>query len=223
MALIESDLARKRMRFTGIALCVASGISLVSLKVFGGQYLRTLAPIASGLLIFGLFLWGLARPAPARTVRYWRAQWWGMLIAVISIGIFCLSVGAWNLVEGNASEHWPQVSGIVLSSRIARQDGGHGRNYSAEIAYRYELSGTAYIGSRVSFWEQSFDRPASGQSTVDRYPTGKKITVFYSPHHPDRAVLEPGTTGEAWLASAIGVVASFFALCLIINKNKDYP
>lgn len=68
-------------------------------------------------------------------------------------------------------------------------------------------------------WRSSSEDKA--QTTIDRYPVGKRVQVYYSPESPSVCVLEPGITftikNYFWilfmsLSTLLGLVIIFFML-----------
>jgi len=107
---------------------------------------------------------------------------------------------------------WPQVEGVVLprssneADRRAIKDG---------IRYEYRVDGHNYIGTRVMAEEDVFYPEMHKQ-----YPIGSRITVFYNPGNPRRAVLVPDLSKEVVMGllligvlfTGIGVIAVRFGL-----------
>jgi hypothetical protein len=95
--------------------------------------------------------------------------------------------------EARRSRHWPAVMGWVICSQ-ARQVPTHtGYVYSAEIAYAYTVGATRYVGRRVRFAQPGYGPGAQrdwSALTVQRYPVGQPMAVYYDPRRPERAVLE---------------------------------
>jgi hypothetical protein len=137
-------------------------------------------------------------------------------------GLLAFGVGVWNLTRSLQSAHWPASEGTILSGEIKYRtssiinDNTHNyvnnihddASYSAEITYRYQVAENDYTGTRLAYgaWSSS---AAYAQGVLARYPNGKKVSVYYSPSHPEQAVLEPGIHGGTWICFVVGVVFIF--------------
>ena len=123
------------------------------------------------------------------------------LIAVFVGYSFAYYFGTDTIEMAKKSKSWPAVEGVIESSRIANSDG----MYSTDIRYSYIVNGQTYRSSNVWFGgdiRSSNSKPAT--ETVDRYPSGKRVSVHYDPLHPEIAVLEPGAFFSTYFTFLIG-------------------
>lgn len=81
-----------------------------------------------------------------------------------------------------------------------------GITYHAEVLYRYTVNGQIKTSNQVSFGSYGSNNPAHAQSVLNLYPSGRKVTVYYSPDDPDKAVLEPGAGGFTFFLPVFGLV-----------------
>ena len=133
---------------------------------------------------------------------------------LIVIGAIVLLAGAWTLFRGLSCEHWPSTEGIVETSQVHDSNSGrHGRTYSAHIIYSYHVGGTGYIGDRLCFGSMSSSSSYAG-GIVNRYPVGKKVSVYYSPNDPQLAALEPGPHGGVAICFGVGTVFILFGMMM---------
>jgi len=138
-----------------------------------------------------------------------------ILILLILFGIIALSLVVANFFmyrtivdtqnRENAARTWPKVTGEIVTSetRYHRHE-GHPSAAFPHVSYSYEVNGKTYHSSNIM---------AGGdlgglnvESTLARYPHDAKVTVYYDPHSPKDAVLEPGnkTFSKAlWLMLAV--------------------
>src|SRR6185295_7706141 len=109
-------------------------------------------------------------------------------------GLSGLAYGFWNLWHALTSPKWPSVNGEIAASCLQRNRDADGMvTYRAGVTYRYQVAGQAHTSDRVFFG----DRLAVGWASaavrrVDKHPPGSVVRVYYDPHQPARAVLEPG-------------------------------
>ena len=133
-------------------------------------------------------------------------------VIFILIGIVLLCLGGRNLTRGYVSSHWPKTDGIIQSSTISQSYSKAPSNtqqqrtlYGARISYDFQVAGSTYSSSRVSFNDYSHDMNHA-QSIHNRYPQGKKVTVYYAPDNPQLAVLETGISDGMWILPIGGTI-----------------
>lgn len=115
--------------------------------------------------------------------------------------------------DGEATKAWPSTSGEILSSRVdqdvrqERQDNGTIRErttYRADITYSYTIQGVKYTGHRIRADDTGGDRDKA-YDTVNEYPVGSIVDVFYDPADPGSSVLRQGAdTVAVWMFGGIG-------------------
>jgi hypothetical protein len=141
----------------------------------------------------------------------------------LGVGIGLFAVSARQLREARASESWPSVQGIVVSSSVqSTNDRDDDPYYSASVTYEYSVDGVTYSCGRVSY-DTTRGRLKDAQEKVKRYPKGKQVEVHYNPGNPDVAVLEPGRTGEPYPWLGLGgafTVVGLVGLGFVIFKRK---
>ncbi len=129
------------------------------------------------------------------------------LFAVIGGGIVYL--GYLSYVKSQASKSWPTTQGSVVSSEVtahrSRSKKGHHRTtYGANVRYEYTVNGVQYSSDKISFGEYRTHSRGPAQATVDRYPPGAEVVVYYNPDQPEEAVLEPGKMGGIMILFIVG-------------------
>lgn len=122
-----------------------------------------------------------------------------VLIITCVIGLF-LIVGNFFLLRTimetqkreTAVRSWPSVTGKVGLSevRVHRTD-GHDTDFP-HVSYTYEVDGKTHRSSNIL--PGGDVGGINVESTLARYPKGAEVTVYYDPHNPKDAVLEPGKT-----------------------------
>jgi hypothetical protein len=107
-----------------------------------------------------------------------------------------LFYGIPRINTASKTSNWPSTEGYITHSEVGRFQSGNGRtftiNYAAIIEYQYQVGGRNYTGNRVREARDDFPFAYSANHTVDSYPVGKKVVVFYSTNAPSLAVLESG-------------------------------
>lgn len=125
------------------------------------------------------------------------------IIASICFSILCtvVPIGAigWYLYNQNkkakavkqASLSWLPTQGTVIKSRV-EVSGGENSIVSPKVIYTYEVRGKLYQCDQIRagdrFWSVSSSQTA--YQTIDQYPEGLDVTVYYNPENPAEATLE---------------------------------
>lgn len=130
------------------------------------------------------------------------------------LGAACfIGVAIGDIVRGAQTYRWRRGEGQVVRSLVApsAETDGEGTTdvYRAEVHYRYEASGALRSGRYVSVTDRESPSRARAEGRSARYPEGARVTVFYDPADPDRAVLERGA-GSGPLA-----LLAWGGLCLV--------
>ena len=142
---------------------------------------------------------------------------WVYLCASLMITGSCMTAaGTSDFLFGSASEKWPTTNGSIdlsqLVSGTRRQRLGPVKHYYyPQIRYRYRVGEREYLSERINadsvFILGARDitdfkaDPSDAQGILRRYPGGATVRVFYDPHNPGDALLEPGPTSNAqWKA-----------------------
>ena len=141
-----------------------------------------------------------------------------------AVGLILILVGALSFRQAWDSSRWPSTAGEIIESCVnCRSDGDvPGARYQARVLYRYEVGGKEYTGWRLSFREATnptSTRPDQAAELVNRYPVGKRVTVFYDAQEPTYAVLEPGAGMPAYAPMVTGglfVVIGLIVFLLVL-------
>ncbi len=125
-------------------------------------------------------------------------------------GALVLLMAQHELAEARRSQTWPTTLGWVVRSHVQRVATDTGYAYYADIAYEYTVGAQRFVGQRVRFSETGYGPGAQRERamlTVQRYPVGQPLPVFYDPRRPSAAVLErrlsPGLRVPALLGLAM--------------------
>lgn len=131
-----------------------------------------------------------------------------MLGTLVFMSSYMLSV-AWKAAAiQDGAAHWPTSDGVVIESRVEeRSDRRVGMTYEPVIRYRYFVEGVAREGSDTSFNPIQVARE-DAYKMVESYPVGRSVRVWYSPHHPKWAVLDP-SRADWTVTQLLGVVLAF--------------
>lgn len=132
----------------------------------------------------------------------------------IVIGLGAVGAGVWMAVKSFRSEHWPVTEGAILTAEMKSHFGKHGRTYSPEVTYSYQVAGRQYEGGKLAFGQMS-SSSGYAHGILNRYPVGKKVSVHYSPADPEEAVLETGIHGGVWICFGGGTAFTLFGVMFL--------
>ena len=128
--------------------------------------------------------------------------------------------------EAEQANHWPTVMGTILESRVQVRTSSSdtGTEFDPIIRYQYRVQRQQYVNNT---WQKIGNSPTrhQAQEIVNRYPQGKRTTVYYDPENPQNSVLVPGNTTETrwglWLFTYVPVGVVVFAYIVSIIKRRS--
>ena len=95
-------------------------------------------------------------------------------------------------VHQHASESFPQVMGIVVSSEVTTTHTSRGgTRYHVHINYRYSVEGLDYLGHRYRY-DGHPNGGAAAKAIVAAHRPGTFVAVYYNPQAPSDTVLSTG-------------------------------
>ena len=91
-----------------------------------------------------------------------------------------------------AAAAWAQTAGTVLSTTIQVRRVGQSRSETPMVIYTYQVDGQPYQSYRVRAGDETGRIRVIGDAsrTLERYPVGSNVTVYYDPADPANAALE---------------------------------
>ena len=141
-----------------------------------------------------------------------------ILLTIIPVAVVVLILGTIvrrSSSQVNASKSWDSTVGKVLMSQIEmrRVTGSHGAHNSPYpvVVYEYEVMGRRFQGTRISFGTEVGGSLAAPR-TLQKYPAGSTVTVYYNPQNPAEAVLEQSSRSGGILKFVIFVIIAM-VLC----------
>ena len=150
------------------------------------------------------------------------------MLLFLACGIGLTVKGGYDAYQAIRSYFWASTEGQVLSSTVTRVKRlNDPASYYASISYEYEVGGTKFTGDRVFLGEYGTGSAGPMQEIVDRYPVGKRVTVYYDPQDPNKAVLERGARLASFGLLLIGLLFSAvglggFLLWDELNKTPQF-
>src|SRR5450756_1774792 len=137
-------------------------------------------------------------------------------VAGLVIGIPMLLIWFFLRRQARASLRWPSVPGRIVDSRLVQtRDADGDTSTAASVTYAYAVGGAPLQGNRVSIGS------GNARASVQKYPAGTDVRVFYDPNKPSLDVLEPGGSGLKALL-VVGVVVILGAMVIgVIQKASQ--
>lgn len=144
------------------------------------------------------------------------------LIPVI-IGILLAVHGVKTIAQAFNSRDWLSCEGTITHSEVIKKErrvksGDRWKtriSYSPKIQYEYIVDASTHSSSGISLGARNSGREYV-QQTVDYYPVGKIVEVYFNQENPSESTLEPGVTSGAYVPLAIGLI--FIAIGFFVVK-----
>ena len=147
--------------------------------------------------------------------------------ASVLLGLVALAAAV-KFAEAYRMRSWQEVQGRVVTSRVAArkvpqagQQPDQTRNFPlVEYAYTIEIPGEEendrpeqgeMRGRRISVAEAVPDQDV--EPTLERYPVGREVTVYYNPRNPSQAVLERHM--PEGIGKALVTLTFFFSVAVV--------
>lgn len=134
------------------------------------------------------------------------------LLGFMGLGVLLLAFAVQRQVW--AAKNWRVASGKILASDVEEYqqwDIEHGRSrrrtmFRPSVVYKFEVNGQAYINDEITLGAQmSISIPGMFQSTLNKYPEGKTVQVYYNPDNPTESVLEL-RAGGVWFFLIVALI-----------------
>jgi hypothetical protein len=145
-----------------------------------------------------------------------------LTLALLAAGVGLLAWGGYEIKRAYESRGWPNTQGTITSSYIKKENRKDSNNrykttYYPKVNYQYQVEGKYYSCNRIAFGGVSGGKRSKAKRVVDRYPSGKKVTVYYNPQDPGIGVLNAGFSWGALLAFLSGLI--FFGVGVLLFKT----
>lgn len=127
------------------------------------------------------------------------------------------------LLYAYSSRTWPVANGTLTKVTIDIQQAvRHGARqgycyYTPSVAYRYDVNGTEYAGSRVYFFDSWPKTESHANRTIEPYDKGERIRVRYHPRNPELATLNPRCSWVVFLPLTFSVFTAASILIELIG------
>lgn len=166
------------------------------------------------------------RGSPGASTAKWVIA--GVAAVLILIGGVFAAIAYDNYQDGEATKAWPSTSGEVLSANVEekerreRDSDGRSRTrytYTPRVTYAYTIQGVDYTGHRIRADDSGGDRDKAFD-TINDFPVGSTVDVYYDPSNPSSSVLRQGADPVAvWLFGGIGGLFLVLGLVGVIGMT----
>jgi hypothetical protein len=114
------------------------------------------------------------------------------VVFLVGFGIFLYRRSQQGKAAKEAAQSWPGTMGIVLSSNVQFRRSGNSTSVYPMVVYQYQVNGQTYQNQIIKAGEQFFNVRIMGQAqeTVNPYPVGAQVMVYYNPANPKESALE---------------------------------
>ncbi len=149
---------------------------------------------------------------------------WIVIAVFGGIVIFATAV---KLREVRRCSTWLTTSGKIITSKVeSRRRGGVKKGYDDDtlgnyplVVYEYKVGNHRYKGKRISVGEQMPDFQV--RETLEKYPIGAAVDVYYNPKLPGQSVLErdlPPNFTKAFTGLILSLLAAAIILPVGLNE-----
>ena len=114
------------------------------------------------------------------------------ILVIGGIGYFLYQRNQQSITYRQSTQNWVSTTGTVLMSSVQSKHTGRSHSLYPVIVYVYAVNGQSYQSQRIKAGEQFLNVRVTGQAqaTVNRYPIGAAVTVYYNPTNPSECALE---------------------------------
>lgn len=115
------------------------------------------------------------------------------ILIIGGIGYYLYKRNQQSMAQRQDAQNWASATGTIMMSSVQSSRSGTG-GYSTHpvVVYQYEVNGKTYQSQTIRVGDKflKVNLSSRAQSTVDKYPIGAKVTVYYDPNNPAECALE---------------------------------
>jgi len=115
------------------------------------------------------------------------------ILIIGGIGYYLYKRNQQSMAQRQDSQNWTSTTGTIMMSSVqTSHSSSGGSSVYPVIVYQYEVNGKTYQSQTVRVGDKFLKVNIAGQAqkTVDKYPIGAKVTVYYDPNNPAECALE---------------------------------
>jgi len=133
----------------------------------------------------------------------------------LAVGVGILGFALRSLHMSKQAEHWPTVSGQIISSDFEIDTGDDSTTYRTKLAYTYNVLGRELTGKKIAFGYAGSSSENFHRDIYSALPVNAQVAVRYDPANPERAVLSFGLNQSIIFLIIFGTVWTFFTLGMV--------
>tara|TARA_B100000767_G_C19519803_1_gene431955 strand:+ start:121 stop:645 length:525 start_codon:yes stop_codon:yes gene_type:complete len=118
------------------------------------------------------------------------------------------------------------TKGIITTSKVSFHAGSRGvSGYRFIVEYEFKVKDRKYVSDKVSYGNKHFREKLKAEEITNRYPIGKKVTVYYENNNPELSILEPKENSNNELLIALTIFGSFiiFLIGVLLVRLRNKP
>jgi hypothetical protein len=151
-------------------------------------------------------------------MRYYMMPGFSFIFALVF-----LFTGGSDLIKAIDSYGWNTADGVILRSSIYKENK---KKYKWNVEYTYSVNNLHYNSDNFKYGAFiNFRLLDSKQNIMNKrvakYPSGKKIKVYYNPDDASESVVLNGLSGGVFLLPFLGVVFAGAGSLLISDNVKN--
>lgn len=143
------------------------------------------------------------------------------LFVLVSISVFMFLCSLFRFADLKGlltkTDSYLKADGLIIKSEIIR-----GRYYYYDIEYTYAVNNVSYTKSKVDFGPTRSASKKLAQSYIEKYPVGKKVSVFYLPNTPQFSVLDLSVNDSALLLFPFIMITCLIWTIFILWNDRQY-
>lgn len=114
------------------------------------------------------------------------------LLIIGGVGYYIYKRSQQGAAYRQAAQSWRSTTGTIMMSSVQSRRSGNSYSVFPVIVYQYKVSGKPHQSQIIKAGEQYLNIRIAGQAqeTVNRYPIGATVTVYYNPDNPAESALE---------------------------------
>ena len=114
------------------------------------------------------------------------------ILVIGALGYFLHKRNQQSMAYRKSTQAWLSTTGTILMSSVQSSYSGRSHSTHPVVVYSYIVNGQSYQSQRIKAGEQFLNVRVIGQAeaTVNRYPIGATVTVYYNPANPAECALE---------------------------------
>ena len=116
------------------------------------------------------------------------------------------------------SKTWSKTQGKIVTSEVAKREIDTYTPFRyAKVIYNYTVNGTEFNSDRLTFGVQEIRDSGEHwiKQTLDKYPLGKVVDVYYNPRNPSKSVLDKRMNIRVFGFTLLGIL--FYVIGYIVG------